>query len=182
MPPINRPLTKDSIAKPGTMHYFMGSGIPKHDTLTVERLDGLEFSITDILPQYSAKDSIEFRAIITNKFAGHSVPTGDPERFILTTLGIYELPSKNIIKQDTFRIGEQWQWYPKAKKIADNNLLPHENRAYQIITKLGAGNYEFVLVSYKYRTTSELALYNKLADTYPTHIKFYEKKVEFEVK
>ena len=56
MPPINRPLTKDSIAKPGTMHYFMGSGIPKHDTLTVERLDGLEFSVADILPQYSAKD------------------------------------------------------------------------------------------------------------------------------
>ena len=181
MPDTKRPITKDSIAKPGKMHYFMGSGIAKHDTLTVERLDGLEFDFDGVLPQYNTQDPINISVIVTNKLAGHKVPTGDPERFILTIFSIYEHQTNSLISQDTFRIGEEWEWYPVAKKLADNNLLPGESREYQIVPKLSAGNYEFVLKSYKYRTTEELARYNKLDATYPTHIKFYEKRVEIEV-
>jgi nitrate/TMAO reductase-like tetraheme cytochrome c subunit len=182
MPPTNRPLTKDSVAKPGKMHFFMGSGIAKHDTLNVERLDGLEFCFDDVLPNYPSKDSLRLSIMVTNKFAGHKVPTGDPERFILTTLSIYDISAHKLVRQDTFRIGEEWKWYPEAKKIADNNLLPDESREYQMMIKLPAGNYEFVLASYKYRTTRELARYNKLADTYPIQIKFFEKRVEIEVE
>jgi nitrate/TMAO reductase-like tetraheme cytochrome c subunit len=182
MPQINRPITKDSIAKPGTMHYFMGSGIAKHDTLNVERLDGLEFSFMGIMPDYNVDDSIALGVVVTNKFAGHKVPTGDPERFILTILSIHELSTNAMVSQDTFRIGEEWIWYPEAKKITDNNLLPDESREYFISSKLPRGNYEFVLTSFKYRTTTALARYNKLPATYPTHIKFYEKRMAFEVK
>lgn len=182
MPETKRPITKDSVAKSGTMHYFMGSGIAKHDTLNVERLDGLVFNLDGVLPEYSSNAPINLSVVVTNKLAGHNVPTGDPERFILTTLAIYEISSNNLVKQDTFRIGEEWIWYPEAKKLSDNNLLPDESREYSINAKLPAGRYKFVLTSYKYRTTRELARYNKLADTYPTHIKFYEKKVEIEVK
>lgn len=182
MPPTNRPLTKDSVAKPGKMHYFMGSGIAKHDTLNVERLDGLEFSFDGVLQHYHAKDSLRLSVMVTNKFAGHKVPTGDPERFILTTLSIYDMAAHKLVRQDSFRIGEEWIWYPEAMKIADNNLLPGESREYQMMIKLAAGNYEFVLASYKYRTTRELARYNKLADTYPIQIKFFEKRVEIEVE
>jgi nitrate/TMAO reductase-like tetraheme cytochrome c subunit len=182
MPPTTRPLTKDSLAKPGKMHYFMGSGIAKHDTLNVERLDGLEFIFDDILSHYTSKDSLRLSVMVTNKFAGHKVPTGDPERFILTTLSIYDMAANKLVGQDTFRIGEEWIWYPEAKKIADNNLFPGESREYQMRIKLPTGNYEFVLASYKYRTTRELANYNKLTDSYPIQIKFFEKRMEIEVE
>ncbi len=120
--------------------------------------------------------------MVTNKFAGHKVPTGDPERFILTTLSIYDMAANKLVGQDTFRIGEEWIWYPEAKKIADNNLFPGESREYQMRIKLPTGNYEFVLASYKYRTTRELANYNKLTDSYPIQIKFFEKRMEIEVE
>jgi nitrate/TMAO reductase-like tetraheme cytochrome c subunit len=181
MPVITRPPAKDAEDQPGKMHYFMGSGIAKHDTLKVERLDGLEFCLDGILPEYSANDSLVLKVMVTNKFAGHRVPTGDPERFIITTLSVYDLSTQSLVAQDSFRIGEEWLWYPEAKKLSDNNLMPGESRKYQLVTKLPAGNYDFVLASYKFRTTKELAEYNKLSDSYPIQIKFYEQRVPIKV-
>lgn len=123
-------------------HYFIGSGIPKHDTLKVERLDGLEFTVDPILEKYLEKDSIIIKTEVTNKFAGHRVPTGDPERFIITELSVYNIEKDRVVSIDSFRIGEQWEWYPEAKKISDNNLDPGESRMYQMKLKLSKGNYQ----------------------------------------
>jgi nitrate/TMAO reductase-like tetraheme cytochrome c subunit len=182
MPALNRPIAKDSETRPSKMHYFMGSGIPKHDTLKVERLDGLVFSFDDFSTDYVAVDSIELKVTVTNKIAGHRVPTGDPERFIITTFAIYDLEEGNLISQDTFRIGEEWIWYPEAKKVSDNNMMPGESRDFELTTALNEGQYEFVLKSFKFRTTKKLREYNKIPETYPISIKFYEKRIAFDVK
>lgn len=182
MPATSRPLAEGSAEVKSRMHYFMGSGIPKHDTLAVERLDGLAFNFDAIIGQYRAEDSITLMTTVTNKFAGHRVPTGDPERFIITKLSIMDLSNENIVASDSFRIGEHWEWYPEAKKLSDNNLNPGESRIYKIKAKLEKGTYEFILKSYKYRTTEEMVVYNKLGDSYPTHIQFFEKTFTFEVK
>ena len=183
MPSINRPIVDGEPMKQSTMHYFMGSGIAKHDTLLVERLDGLEFNFDSILKEYSSNDTVSLSATVTNKFAGHRVPTGDPERFITTILTVYDKENHLLVNQDSFRIGEHWEWYPKAIKISDNNLNPGESRMYSIKSQfLKEGTYEFVLESYKHRTTEEMKMYNKLDKSYPSHIKFYEKRIDFEVK
>ncbi len=181
MPSINRPMADGSPVTNTRMHYFMGSGIPKHDTLVVERLDGLEFNFESITSQYNSNDSINLLATVTNKFAGHRVPTGDPERFIKVDFAIIDLGSVDTVETAIFRIGEHWEWYPIANKISDNNLYPGESRDFQISSKLVKGDYKFLLKAYKYRTTEEMVAYNKLGDSYPTHIQFFEKSINFKV-
>lgn len=182
MPALDRPVAKGSDVAKSRMHYFMGSGIPKLDTLKPERLDGLSYDFSFIKQEFNSADSIILKTTVTNMFAGHRVPTGDPERFIITRLSIIDLTNDMVVAEDSFRIGEQWEWYPVAKKVGDNNLDPGESREYQITTLLDEGEYKFELNAYKYRTTQEMAKYNKLGDSYPTHIKFFEKSIFFEVK
>lgn len=181
MPAIDRQIAADMPIRKSRMHYFMGSGIPKYDTLKPERLNGLEYEIAPLKKTYFAGDSILFKTTVTNKFAGHRVPTGDPERFIITKFTIIDVENQKVILEDSFRIGEQWEWYPVAKKMADNNLNPGESRTYELEAKLNTGVYSFELKAYKYRTTMEHVEYNKLGSHYPTHIQFFEKSTSFEV-
>lgn len=180
MPHIERPVAVGSTISSSRMHYFMGSGIPKHDTLEVKRLDGIDFTFEPMNQEYSSNDTLIFKTVATNKFAGHKVPTGDPERFIIIKLSI--INNNSVVKVDSFRIGEHWEWYPVAKKINDNNLNPGESRSYQISAKLSQGNYIYTMQAFKYRTTEEMVAYNKLGDSYPTHIEFANRSFEFEVK
>jgi len=180
MTQIERPVAEGSAISSSRVHFFMGSGIPKHDTLKVKRLDGIAFTFGAIKKEYNSNDTITFKTTATNRYAGHRVPTGDPERFIIIKLSI--LNNTNIIEVDSFRIGEHWEWYPIAKKIGDNNLNPGESRAFEISSQLPQGNYLFTLQAYKYRTTEEMVAYNKLGDSYPTNIEFANKSFEFIVK
>ncbi len=181
MPAIDRSLVKGAPVRKSRMHYFMGSGIPKLDGLKQERLDGLTYEFTDMKTSYSAQDSVILKTEVTNRFAGHRVPTGDPERFIITKLSVFDTSDGRLVAVDSCRIGERWEWYPVAKKMADNNLNPGESRSYQIATVLPKGNFKFELKAYKYRTTEEHIKYNKLGDSYPSNIQFFENTILFEV-
>jgi len=181
MPSIDRPIAEGAPEGKSRMHYFMGSGIPKLVGLKPERLDGLHYEFKEIKSSYNNSDSVILKTEVINKFAGHRVPTGDPERFIITKLSVFDTSNGQLVAVDSFRIGEHWEWYPVAKKIADNNLYPGESRSYQITALLPKGNYSFELKAYKYRTTEELIKYNKLGDSYPSHIQFFDKTIPFEV-
>ncbi len=174
MPAVKRPAAAGSDTTMSRLHYFMGSGIPKHDTLTTERLDGLVYDLSGIKTEYGAADSIVLAITVANKVAGHRVPTGDPERFILTVVTIEDTVGR-VVQADTFRIGEKWVWYPEAHKVADNNLNPGESRTYQVSARLSPGHFTVRIRGYKFRTTEEMVRYNKLGDDYPTHILFYER-------
>ncbi len=182
MPSIDRSIVEGFPKRKSRMHYFMGSGIPKLDSLKPERLDGLHYEFTGIKMSYRAMDSVVIKTNVINKFAGHNVPTGDPERFIITKLSVFNTANGALVAVDSFRIGEHWEWYPVAKKIADNNLTPGESRSYSITALLPVGHYNFELKAYKYRTTQELIKYNKLGDSYPSHIQFYKKTIPFKVE
>ena len=55
------------------------------------------------------------------------MPTGDPERFFLVIFKLLNTIGENeIVHEIEYRIGEKWEWYPIAKKVFDNNLLPKE--------------------------------------------------------
>ncbi len=181
MPAIHRPVAVGATEVKSRMHYFMGSGIPKLDTLSPERLDGLQYNFDTFKTTWSRSDSVVLTTTVTNKFAGHRVPTGDPERFIITKFSVLDT-NKQLVATDSFRIGEHWEWYPVAKKIADNNLNPGDSRTHRMQLHLPPGNYLFLLQAYKYRTTDELIKYNKLGKHYPSHILFYKKEIPFVVE
>ena len=182
MPEVTRAIVPGYEPRLSHRHWFMGSGIPKFDTLQTKMLNGLEFYPGNLTTNYEVGDSLRFDFKLKNENAGHRVPTGDPERFILTELKLVNEKGAEFVV-DTFRIGEHWEWYPEAKKIADNNMYPGEERVYLLKTKLlQPGNYKIKATVTKHRLSKENAAYNKLGSHYPIFITIYEEEFPFIVK
>ena len=157
-------------------HFFAGSGIPKFDTVQTNILNGLAFYPSALKSSYSKMDSIRFTLKVKNEFAGHKVPTGDPERFF-NIYFILKDKKGTVLATHTDRIGEHWEWHPRVKKISDNNLNPGEERsfhfAYQTLQK---GQLNLSVKVEKHRLSKESADYNKLGDNYPLFITIFEEE------
>jgi len=163
-------------------HFFAGSGIPKIEGIQTKILNGLSFSPDLILKRYKKNEVFTFNFKVRNEFSGHKVPTGDPERFIIFKFTIIDNNETEIYTQSE-RIGEEWKWYPTAKKLGDNNLLPKEQRVYTVSHKIkNEGQYRLNIVVTKHRGSKEAAIFNKLGDDYPLFITIYNKDFNFEVK
>ncbi len=164
------------------LHYFPGSGIPKHDTLETKILNGLSFHPSPLQKSYSINEEIVFNLKVKNEFAGHKVPTGDPERFFIIT---FEMLNENgkILSTKTERIGEQWEWYPEAKKISDNNMTPGEERIFSFsYHALKKEKLSLLVKITKNRLDKKSADYNKLKTDYPLFITVFSEQYKIEVK
>ncbi len=182
MEPINREIVSGYGERLSHLHYFAGSGIPKVDTLKTKMLNGLEVYPSEIKKNISVKDSVRFSLKVKNEHAGHRVPTGDPERFFLIT---FQLKNKQgeIISEKTDRIGEQWEWHPKAQKLSDNNLFPNEERTFDFsYSPSEKGTYTLQVEVTKHRLSQEHANYNKLGKEYPLSISIFEENYIYTIK
>ncbi len=178
MEETERSLVEGYPLKKSHFHRFTGSGIPKHDTLSVQMLKSLEFDLESV-SRVKAGESKVFRLKVKNAHAGHRVPTGDPERFILIHFAVQSADGKTV-KEETFRIGETWKWYPKAQKVTDNNLNPLEERLFEFKPGvLKKGKYRLSVTATKFRTTAETAKYNNLSSHYPISAEMYSQEMSF---
>ena len=181
MPETHRSIVAGMPSRKSRFHSFPASGIPKLDTLKPERLESLSFKASQLKKTYRESDSLQFSLSLTNDFAGHKVPSGNPERFIMVVMTIYDknnLPIHTV----TGRIGEHWEWHPEAKKISDNNLDPGETRTFKLQYLMAdAGKYKLKVKVSKHRLTPESAAYNKLGNNYPLFIDVYEKVYDIKV-
>ena len=173
MPEVERPSAIGAISRKGHRHYFPGSGIPKIKGQKAEMLQSLDFEmIVD-----STTSNIRLGIKLTNKNAGHKVPTGDPERHLLIQFDL--LDGNQTIQSDTFRIGEEWIWWPKAKKLSDNNLLPLESRDFvQTYTNDTTKQLHWMVTVTKHRMTKKIHEYHHLSENYPTFIEIFRKKID----
>ncbi len=157
-------------------HGFPGSGIPKFDTVETNILNGLEI-YADVLPKSTKINRpIEYTLRVKNEHAGHKVPTGDPERFFIISFTVINTKGDTLdVKTD--RIGEHWEWHPIAKKVADNNLLPGEERSFDFSYQAKKKELLKVVVKVeKHRLSKKNAEYNKLGPSYPLFITIFEKE------
>ena len=154
----------------------MGSGIPKFTDKPTKILNGLLIEPLNFKKAIKLGDTIHFTVNITNEFAGHKIPTGDPERFIIIEQSIYTKDSI-LFDQVKHRIGEEWEWYPIAKKVSDNNLLPKEKRSFKFdfIMPEEKNLYYEIKVS-KHRSTEENKTYNKLPLDYPISMDIFKEQ------
>jgi Cytochrome c554 and c-prime len=162
-------------------HGFPGSGIPKFDTVKAYGLNGLKVTFGTMPSKFNKGDSLKINLSLKNEYAGHRVPSGDPERFWNI---VFELKDSNgtTINSQKHRIGEVWQWYPTAKKISDNNMNPGETRNYLFNYKaLKPGKYKLVAAVTKHRMDIKTAEYNKLGKNYPLFIPVFNKEYSFTV-
>ena len=178
MPTIERPLFVGMPERISHFHNFPASGIPKFNDMDVQALNGLEIT-ADSLPGYLlAGDRLKYSLTLRNSFAGHSVPTGDPERFILITFRIVDTNDLSV-HEEQYRIGEVWEWYPEAKKISDNNLKPLEERTYRFEYEVPEEKDLALLVEVtKHRITKENAEFNGILGRYPMSITVWENQYE----
>lgn len=176
MPDTIRSIVPGYKARKSKLHYFMGSGIPKFANKPTKTLNGLLIEPQNFETTNKLGDTIHFLVNITNEFAGHKIPTGDPERFIIIEQSIYTKDSL-LLTQIKHRIGEEWEWHPVAKKISDNNLLPQEKRSFtfDFIIPEEKNLYYEIKVS-KHRSTEENKTYNKLPIDYPISIDIFKKQ------
>ncbi|MDZ4709570.1 MAG: multiheme c-type cytochrome [Saprospiraceae bacterium] len=163
-------------------HFFPGSGIPKFDTLETRMLNGLGIYPKEPKKMYALMDTLIFTIKVKNEFAGHRLPTGDPERFFNIDFALKNAAG-HIRSSKTERIGEQWLWYPEAKKLSDNNLMPGEERSFTFSYPLVLKEHLTLIVKItKHRLNQESATYNKITDRYPLFITIFEKEYSMTVK
>jgi nitrate/TMAO reductase-like tetraheme cytochrome c subunit len=182
MPETERLLLSGYEKRKGHFHGFPGSGIPKFFDVEANGLQGLEIKPDKIDSDYAIGDDLKYSLTVRNSFAGHSVPTGDPERFILITFKLLDF-QEIMIKEEVHRIGEEWQWYPTAKKLSDNNLKPLEERIfnfeYSLVEK---GEMTLVVEVTKHRMTEANAKYNGILGQYPLFIEIFVKQYQIYTK
>lgn len=136
MPEIERSLAIGTPKRKTRYHYFGGSLIPKQ-TKFIDEIKLMESLYTSGLelgtPQVTC-DPIEKIWNISfsykNASAGHYLPSGDPERYLLYTVEILD-KNNTVLAKEEFRIGTEYQWWPSIQKISDNRLAPLEERIFK---------------------------------------------------
>ncbi len=186
MPPIYRPLTSDGIVRQTRRHTWVGSAIPKitgGDKVVEGYQSGLEVVLQTTPEHPFANDSMFLTVTITNQRAGHYIPTGDPEYYLTVDIRLAD-ELESTIKDTTFRIGQEWEWWPEAKKLSDNRLRPLEQRIYTFASEVpstpGVFYWEVMLTSH--RMTVENATLMKLLGKYPIEAIIYHERVVKKIK
>ena len=174
MDTLSRPLVPNYPVHLSHHHYFRGSGIPKSKGAKTKVFNGLDFALSIEPGDSIDSDSVRFSFVVTNAHAGHRVPTGDPERFFALHFEVRDNRGEEVFRR-VDRIGEQWEWYPKARKLSDNNLYPGEKRRYSYAVPM-PGKRPFVAHIWveKHRLSEEAANYNHLGEAYPRFITVYD--------
>ncbi|MBI3695076.1 MAG: hypothetical protein HY238_09605 [Acidobacteria bacterium] len=159
MPAVKRPVAVGGPVRTSRRHLFFGSKIPKERLLSEA-----EWRSYDL---YSSGLSVEIagdKVVLKNAGAGHLLPTGDPERFILVKAELVDAAGR-VVARRVHRIGQRWEWSPKARKLGDNRLKPLEERVLTLPANKDAVRVR-VLVE-NWRISDQNAAYHKLGDDYP---------------
>lgn len=182
MEEVRRPLMNGLKSRLSHFHNFPGSGIPKVLGEQPGVLNGLAVELLNKDVKYVKGNKFKGKVSLKNEYAGHRVPTGDPERFfLLSQTLLYE--TNDTISHQEYRIGEKWQWHPTVKKLGDNNFEVGEERNYGIEGEMRKkGNYKWNIALTKHRMDNHTAIYNKLGKEYPIFIKTYNKSVDIVVE
>lgn len=182
METVEREIVPGFGKKQSHRHYFPGSGIPKQASAKTMALHGLAFYPATLASTVSLKDSIQYQLSLVNEFAGHKVPSGDPERFYLIHFTLKN-EQDSILATQTERIGEEWQWYPEVKKLSDNNMAPKEKRTFTFsYLPKETGRLHLAVEVTKHRLNQENADYNQLSDEYPLFITIFDEDYPVEVQ
>lgn len=185
MPEIERPLSSGGPLRKTRKHTWIGSGIPKSSSGEVEEvppvsgyIPGLDVRIKSDRTTYHPGERGYFTVTLINQRAGHWLPTGDPEYFYTLRLQAINSDGK-IIKSRSERIGQEWQWWPKAKKLTDNRLKPLESRSFpfdfEIPYKSKKVGFKVRLVTHRMNKAN--AEFNKLLEHYPLSAVVFEQLV-----
>ncbi len=181
MPVIHRPLVSGGTARQTRRHTWVGSAIPKfpgEDDIVEGYKSGLDVVVHSSPEMLTAGDSSFLTVSVTNQRAGHFLPTGDPEYFLTVDLRLTDKQGNTVI-DTTFRVGQEWEWWPEVRKLGDNRLKPLEQRNYTLAVETPQVEENFyweVIITYHRMTVENAALMNLLGK-YPIAAIIYQRKL-----
>lgn len=197
LPEIKRSFVKKSLGKPIRVshnHSFWGGGVPKTFEL-YKHLPRSGYSPAlkmKILSIQEEENQYILELELTNTNPAHKLTTGDPERHLLIETNVEDKKGNHISGTKT-RIGQEWEWWPKAKLIHDKRLLPLETRKQSIVISkepseiYSKNELRFIVTASHVRLTEENANFMKerynLADPpYAEKIKNLDKHYPYSTK
>ena len=171
MQPVTRPQADGEAPRTGRRHYWPGAGIYK--------VEGFGPPLDQLGPGLGVEQEASADAILvrlSNSAAGHMLPTGDPERFILVEVSFLDDEGRRIGEPHRERIGQTWEWWPEPRKLDDNRLAPLEVR--EVTIPRPAGATRWILVAASHRISAEALEYHRL-DGYPSSRVTHRRHGEF---
>jgi len=169
MPEVQRPLVVGGPPRATRRHWFGGSMIPKQERFEAEISEmrkhypeGLSTGWVDPPDEVLAGSAIKASYYVYNEHAGHRLPTGDPERFLLITARAKDAAGATLAEH-TERIGALWEWSPQPRQISDNRLAPRERRTLTLeFSAPRSGPITLELEASKWRISEENLDYHQL--------------------
>jgi hypothetical protein len=120
---------------------------------------------------------VNLKFAVTNAEAGHTLPTGDVERFLLVTARVRDAAGR-VIAQRTERFGTHFQWEPVVVKLADNRLQQRETRTFTLSFAAPAhGPLSLELSGENHRISPENFTYHELEGRYVAGRVFFSQTV-----
>jgi hypothetical protein len=162
MPEVERTVAIGGPVRHSRRHLFIGSKIPKDAVPASDR--GYYDLFQSGLSVDLAGDRAHPRVVLRNARAGHLLPTGDPERFILIKTELLDARGA-VVDRNAYRIGQEWEWNPKARKLSDNRLKPLETREVPLAPNTRAARARVTVENW--RISEQNAAYHKLGPDYP---------------
>ena len=186
MPEVERPNSVGGPKRKTRRHWFGGSLIPKHPRFTkeIEPLweiypDGMTVAWKALPKRLRRGRRAKVTFEIENAEAGHMLPTGDPERFILVT-AIARSNGKEIARYQE-RIGSVYEWNP-VRLVSDNRLKPKERRSYDLEFDVPDGPVVLELEASKWRISEENLRYHDLEGRYVPGRTFFTSTTKVETR
>ena len=187
MPEVERSLTSlGTPVRTTRRHWFGGSLIPKRPEdeadlapLRAHYPDGVSLAWAELPQTVSPGQETQLRFVAHNDAAGHKVPTGDPERYLLLEAKVLDAEGKVLVTR-TERIGSVYQWSP-FQLLSDNRLAPAEAREFELsFVAPQTGPLTLVLEASKHRISPENLAYHELeGKTVPARVYFQaERRLE----
>ncbi len=189
MPEIVRPASALGTPPRKTRrHWFGGSLIPKKpefadelEPLKEHYPDGLAARWVALPTSLPAGERRTLTFEVRNAEAGHLLPTGDPERFILVKAEAVG-PGGEVLASREERIGAFYKWYPQVKKLSDTRLAPKERRAWHLtFTTPASGQVRLRLRASKHRISDENMRYHRLEGRYVASRVFIDRETPIPV-
>jgi hypothetical protein len=174
MPEVSRPLLAGGpVVRKTRRHWFGGSLIPKKPEFAGELAalaphypPGLAVTPAPLPAKLAPGTAHEWRVELENREAGHYLPTGDPERYLLVVLEARDETGKVLARREE-KIGIEYQWHPVVKKLSDNRLAPREKRTLTLaLTVPAKGIVRLTAEASRWRISPKNLAYHQLEGRY----------------
>lgn len=172
MPGVHRPLVAGGPVRRSGRHSWIGSHLRKGgesdpalwDSLAALTSCGVTL-LADRAPRTIAGDSATWSVRAVNAYAGHRLPTGDPERAVIVRLAVLSEAGDTLASLE-HAIAQRYQWWPKVVKLSDNRLAQGEAVSLTVRYRRPPGPYRLAAVAVNERISDANADYHHLPGRY----------------